>query len=42
MTIFEEMGFQYMGPVDGHDITRLIYMLRRAKEMQGARCCCMS
>jgi len=23
-----------MGPVDGHDITRLIYMLRRAKEMQ--------
>lgn len=35
VTIFEEMGFQYMGPVDGHDITRLIYMLRRAKEMQG-------
>ena len=35
VTIFEEMGFQYMGPVDGHDITRLIYMLRRAREMQG-------
>ena len=34
VTIFEEMGFQYMGPVDGHDITRLIYMLRRAREMQ--------
>lgn len=33
-TVFEEMGFQYMGPVDGHDITRLIYMLRRAKEME--------
>ena len=34
VTIFEEMGFQYMGPVDGHDITRLIYMLRRAKELK--------
>ncbi len=34
INFFEEMGFQYMGPVDGHDITRLIYMLRRAKEMQ--------
>ena len=34
VTIFEEMGFQYMGPVDGHDITRLIYMLRRAKELR--------
>ena len=28
------MGFQYMGPVNGHDITRLIYLLRRAREMQ--------
>ncbi len=34
INLFEEMGFQYMGPVDGHDITKLIYMLRRAKEMQ--------
>ena len=34
INLFEEMGFQYMGPVDGHDITRLIYMLRRATEMQ--------
>ena len=34
INLFEEMGFQYMGPVSGHDITRLIYMLRRAKEMQ--------
>ena len=33
INLFEEMGFQYMGPVSGHDITRLIYMLRRAKEM---------
>ena len=35
INFFEEMGFQYMGPVSGHDITRLIYMLRRAKEMRG-------
>ncbi len=34
INLFEEMGFQYMGPVSGHDITRLIYMLRRAKEMR--------
>lgn len=32
MNWFEEMGFLYMGPVDGHDITRLIYLLKRAKE----------
>lgn len=32
--LFEEMGFEYMGPVDGHDITRLIYLLKRAKEME--------
>lgn len=32
MNLFEEMGFLYMGPVDGHDITRLIYLLKRAKE----------
>ena len=34
INLFEEMGFQYMGPVNGHDITRLIYLLRRAREMQ--------
>lgn len=22
-TMFEEMGFQYVGPVDGHDVTEL-------------------
>lgn len=32
MNWFEEMGFLYMGPVDGHDITRLIYLLKRARE----------
>ena len=33
-TIFENMGFTYFGPVDGHDLPRLIALLRRAKEMR--------
>ena len=32
-TIFECMGFYYLGPVDGHDIEHLISLLRIAKEM---------
>lgn len=31
-TLFEEMGFAYYGPVDGHDVQRLEYMLRVVKE----------
>ncbi len=31
-TFFEEMGFEYYGPIDGHDIDKLEYMLRLAKE----------
>ena len=30
-TFFEEMGFEYYGPVDGHDLKRLEYMLRLVK-----------
>ena len=33
-TIFENMGFTYFGPVDGHDLPKLISLLRRAKEMR--------
>ena len=33
-TIFESMGFTYLGPVDGHDTERLISLLRIAKEMK--------
>ena len=33
-TIFESMGFTYLGPVDGHDTERLISLLRIAKQMQ--------
>ncbi len=28
---FEALGFRYLGPVDGHDIKRLIRVLRRSK-----------
>ena len=33
VTIFEKMGFHYLGPVDGHDIPKLTYLLQQAKEM---------
>lgn len=33
-TIFENMGFTYLGPVDGHDTERLISLLRVAKDMK--------
>ena len=32
-TIFDNMGFTYLGPVDGHDTEGLIELLRSAKEM---------
>lgn len=31
-TVFENMGFAYMGPVDGHDLEKLVNMLTWAKE----------
>lgn len=34
-TIFENMGLDYLGPVDGNDLQGLIGLLRQAKEMQG-------
>ncbi len=32
-TFFEEMGFCYLGPVDGHNIPELLRVLSRAKEL---------
>lgn len=32
--IFEEMGFSYLGPVDGHDLDELADMLQRAKNFK--------
>lgn len=31
-SMFEDMGFHYMGPVDGHDVAQLTKLLRDAKE----------
>lgn len=31
-TMFEKMGFSYMGPVDGHDVQKLTQMLSWARE----------
>lgn len=33
-TIFENMGFTYLGPVSGHDLPGLTALLSRAKDMQ--------
>lgn len=33
-TIFESMGFTYLGPVDGHDTENLIKLLQTARDMK--------
>ena len=33
--LFEDMGITYLGPVNGHDIPRMIRVLQEAKRMQG-------
>jgi 1-deoxy-D-xylulose-5-phosphate synthase len=33
--LFEEMGFAYLGPVDGHDIAKLIEILSKVKNLKG-------
>lgn len=33
-TMFENMGFTYLGPVDGHDLPGLISLLSAAKDLQ--------
>ena len=34
-TLFEELGFNYHGPVDGHDIDSLVAVLRNLREIRG-------
>jgi 1-deoxy-D-xylulose-5-phosphate synthase len=36
-TLFEELGFNYIGPIDGHDIGALLGTLRNMKGMPGPR-----
>ena len=36
-TLFEEMGFNYFGPVDGHDVLGLVQTLRNLSVQRGPR-----
>ena len=36
-TLFEELGFNYIGPIDGHDLPMLVNTLRNMKVMRGPR-----
>jgi 1-deoxy-D-xylulose-5-phosphate synthase len=33
--IFEELGFKYFGPIDGHDLATVIQVLRQLQEVKG-------
>lgn len=34
-TLFEELGFNYIGPIDGHDLPTLLRTLENMKELKG-------
>ena len=34
-TLFEELGFRYYGPLDGHNLPTLVDILKRVKELKG-------
>ena len=34
-TLFEEMGFNYIGPMDGHDVKALVSTLRNLRKLRG-------
>lgn len=34
--LFEDMGITYLGPVDGHDITKLLDIFQKARRVKGA------
>jgi 1-deoxy-D-xylulose-5-phosphate synthase len=34
-TLFEEFGFHYTGPIDGHDLPALLHAMRTVKELRG-------
>jgi 1-deoxy-D-xylulose-5-phosphate synthase len=34
-TLFEELGFNYLGPIDGHDLTTLVRTIRTARDVDG-------
>ena len=39
-TLFEELGFNYIGPIDGHDIAALVRTLRNMRDAAAVRSCC--
>lgn len=36
-TLFEELGFLYFGPIDGHDVNQLVRTLKTIKEAKGPK-----
>jgi len=36
-TLFEELGFNYVGPIDGHQLTTLVETLRNMRQQRGPR-----
>ncbi|MEN9464357.1 MAG: hypothetical protein RL217_538 [Pseudomonadota bacterium] len=36
-TLFEELGFNYYGPIDGHDLDELVLTLNNLKQLTGPR-----
>jgi len=34
-TLFEELGFNYLGPIDGHDLPTLVRTIRTARDVPG-------
>ena len=36
-TLFEELGFHYFGPIDGHDVPLLLHSLKTLRELKGPR-----
>jgi 1-deoxy-D-xylulose-5-phosphate synthase len=35
--LFQELGFNYVGPIDGHDLPTLVKVLRNLRELKGPR-----
>lgn len=36
-TLFEELGFYYIGPIDGHDLPRLVHDIGNLRELKGPK-----
>lgn len=34
-SLFSQLGFNYIGPISGHDVLELIYMLKNIRDMKG-------